>query len=140
GLMETCRFHRQLAYRRGNLCRRFRRAHLFIIGDEAFMMVQGPGQGIRHMHGETADLQHRCDVRVQGIADHQELLRLQTELGQHTLVGDRIFFRNDFNAAEQRRQAGSGDLAFLMEQIAFGDQDHLIIMGNLGHRFGDALQ
>ena len=103
-------------------------------------MFVRPGDVVGHMDRASADLQHRQDVGPDGVADHQEPLRRDPMPGQHPPVGGGVLFRHDLDRVEHLGKAGARDLAFLVEQVALGDQHQPMAVAEVFDRFGDAVQ
>ena len=91
-----------------------------MVGD--FGMFQCPGQAMRDMYSPSTGLKRRDHVRFQRISHHQRLSRAGTMPRKQPGIGLRGLVRNDLDGVEQIAQTGLRQLAFLIQQIALGDQ------------------
>ena len=92
-------------------------------------MFQRPGAAVGHIHAIPARRQHRQDIGFQRIADHQRLSGPGAMAREKGLVDSRSLFRHDLNPMKQIAKARLREFAFLVQEVAFGDQDDMVRLG-----------
>lgn len=77
----------------------------------------------------------RIDVGFGAVADHPCGAAFAAMMGGETFVSRMVFFREHFNGAEVRREAGAVELVGLLGRISLRDQDKAVTKGEIGQGF-----
>src|SRR5690606_7862653 len=94
-----------------------------------------------HVDAGAAEREHGQDVGLEGVADHEEAARGDRVFLQDAGVGGVVFFGDDFDVAETVGEAGFGEFALLVAQVALGDEDERVVVGGeFGEGVGDAVE
>ena len=93
-----------------------------------------------HMHAPAARSKHWQHVRSQRIADHHRMLRPVSMLCKHPRIDRGRLVRHNFDGVKHLTQAGLCQFSFLIDKVAFGNQDQLEIIGKGTNRVARALQ
>ena len=88
----------------------------------------------------AAQFEHGHHVRAQRIADHHEARRGEVVALQDGGIARGVFVADDLHRAEVLRQPGAPEFAFLVEQVALGEQHQLIVFGQHGQGLGHAVE
>ena len=97
--------------------------------------LQRPCQGMRHMHAVPAGGNHRQHIGFQRIAHHHGARRAFAVTRENRGVSSGGLVRHDFDAVKQITQTRLRKFAFLIQQIALGDQQNAVILGQCFHSF-----
>src|SRR5438309_819094 len=89
-------------------------------------MLELPGHHVRDVDGEGAKLDDRHHVRPERVADHHELFGLDAAALEHSAIGVRVLLAEDLDAEKHLAQPRPGELALLVEQVAFGDKQQVV--------------
>ena len=95
---------------------------------------------VGHVHAGTAEREHGQNVGFQRVADHQEAPRVDGVAAKNHAVGTFVFFGEDFDVLEMVREAGAGEFALLVAEIALGDDKQPMRAGQRGEGFDDAVE
>ena len=86
---------------------------------------------------ERRDGEH---VGAQRVADHHEPVGPHAVALDDAAVGRLVLLGNDLNALETLGEAGPGELALLVEQVALRDDHQAVAIAELVDRFDDAVE
>jgi len=94
---------------------------------KGFHFFMNPIDVVGDVDGTASQLEHRKNVRTQGIADHQESFGGDVEVSDQFQVGFSVFFTHHLDVMEVVRDAGSHKFAFLIHEIALGRNNQAIV-------------
>jgi len=89
-----------------------------------------PRHVVRDVHGVAADGQHREHVAADRVADHAEAFGRHADGLEDACVGLGVLLVDDLHVVEVVGEPRRGDLALLVDQVAFRDEDQAVIGGN----------
>ena len=108
-------------------------------GDDR-LVFELPGVLVRDVDGVEADLHGGVDVAARAVADHPGVSFYDFVFVDQEIVGLGIFFADDFDELEKSLQAGALDFGGLLGGLAFGEENQAVALGEIGERFGDAIE
>jgi hypothetical protein len=103
-------------------------------------VLRRPQEMIRHMHPGTAQGEHRQDVGLQRVADHQKIRGGDAVAAKNPRIGALVFLGNDLDLREVRRKARLRELPLLVAQVALRDQQQPVFRGEQRKRFRRAFE
>lgn len=104
------------------------------------IVLQFPCQVVRNIHTPAPGLDHRTDIRAQGISRHQGAFCPVALPGENICVDCGRFVADDLDPVKKIAKPRLRQLAFLIQQIAFGDQQDTVRSGDILKRFAGMRQ
>ena len=106
----------------------------------AISLIEYPRVGVGDVGGVAPEFENGEYVALDGIADHEELGRLDLVALQDARVGRGVFFGHDLEIGEMGIELGKSEFARLVPQIPFGDDQHAVTftVGKGGDGLGHA--
>jgi len=108
-------------------------------GGDGFVL-HAPSVLVRDVDGVEADAEGGIDVATGAVADHPAVRFYDFVLCDEAGVSDGIFFVDDFDGFEKALQAGALDFGGLLGRFAFGEKNQAMAFGEIGERFGNAVE
>ena len=108
-------------------------------GGDGFVL-HVPGVLMRDVDSVEADAEGGIDVAARGVADHPAVSFDDFVFRDEAGVRDGIFFVDDFDGLEKALQAGALDFGGLLRGFAFGEKNEAMAFGEVGERFGNAVE
>ena len=99
-----------------------------------------PGVLMRDVDGVEADTEGGIDVAARRIADHPAMSFDDFVFRDEAGVSDGVFFVDDFDGLEKALEAGALDFGGLLGGFAFGEKNEAMAFGEIGERFGNAVE
>ncbi|MNL50831.1 hypothetical protein D3C87_1738810 [compost metagenome] len=85
------------------------------------VMLECPGEGMRHVDAPAAGVERRHDVGFQRVADHQAFRGAVAVAFEDPVIGGDGLVADDLDGVEIVSQSRGGKLALLVEEVALGD-------------------
>ena len=92
-------------------------------------LFQRPSQPMRDVDAVTPGLDHGDDIGFERVAHHQGAVGPVAVTGEDLGVDRGGLVRHDLDPMEEVTEAGLGEFAFLIQEIALGDQKHAVRAG-----------
>ena len=92
-------------------------------------LFERPSQPMWDMHAETSSLDHGDDIGFERVADHQGTVGPVAMAGEDLGVNRGRFVRHDLDPVEKITKTGLGEFAFLIQEVALGDQKDAVGVG-----------
>ena len=98
-------------------------------------MLQFPGQAVGNEDAPGSGLERGTHIGFHRIADHHGAFGPVAMGRKGTGIDRGLLVRNDLDGIEKLPQPRLGELAFLIQKIALGDEDEAMAFGKRPHRF-----
>jgi hypothetical protein len=99
-----------------------------------------PGVLVGDVDGVQADFHGGVDVAAGRVADHPAVRFYDFVFVNEAGVSDSVLFRDDFDGFEKALQAGALNFGGLFGGLTFGEKNESVALGEIGERFGNAIE
>jgi hypothetical protein len=98
------------------------------------LVLEDPGEVVGDEDGVESRGECGVDIGARAVADHPGGAGFAAVMERERDVGFGVLFREDFDGAEVRGEAGAVELVLLLLGVALGDQDDSVTGGEVGQR------